>query len=914
MKHLLLLGFFLLSAVITFAQPANDNCTGAIALPNPTNFCSANAAYNNIGATPSGFPLPACFSADLNDVWYTFVATGTDITITVRGKTQQAAGGTLVRPEIVLYEGTCSPLNSNFSELRCDADNAGNNIVSLYKGGLTVGSLYYLRIKGTNANVGSFQICTRNYFPPAAAGSDCVTASVLCDKSPFVAQSVTGAGAVLDEAVGSCLSVLPPSETNSTWYKWTAKTSGTLSFTLSPTSANDDLDFAVYELPNGLANCSGKILERCVASGSFSFPSPCMGPTGLRDTETDISEPGGCNDPTQNSFVKSLNMVAGKSYALIVNNFTSSGNGFGVAFGGTGEFLGPNALFNAPKEACPNETVTFIDASTFGTGNFTNYIWNFGDGAAPNTANTKGPHTISYATPGLKTIVLSVTTSLGCRVSYVDTIRIFAALNFDTVIVKPGCGGLMDGRVTLTPKNGTPPFQYNWNNTGFTTNNSLLNIGIGIYNVVVKDGKGCTKNLAIDVSDLVLELNAGLDTVQLPKCNGDQDGIIRLNITTGNAPYLFNFGSGFQSNNTLAGLGAGIYTIDVLDANLCTEKFNITVFDPPVLTLGIDTFDVTCFQLNDGKAAALPVGGGAPYQYSWNNGQITQTAAGLAPGNYMVTITDKNGCQRTNAVSIEEAPEVFVNPVRTRDIICFGDSTGIISMIGSGGRPPLSYSVDGLNFQTDTLFQNLPAGMFAITVRDSAGCKDTFSVTLVQSLPLLVDAGRDTVLNLGELVRLNAVSSPPDRIVSYEWTPTSTILGCSDCPSPTVMPVRTTYYTIKITDETNCTATDRVKVAILKERPIYIPNAFSPNGDGINDGFTIYGNEAAKEIALLRIYDRWGNLVFETRNVALSDPKLGWDGTFMGKVMDTAVFAFYTEIKFIDGDTVPYKGDLTLAK
>ncbi len=915
MKNFLLLFslscFFASSA---FAQPSNDNCTGAIPLPNPTNFCSANAAYNNLGATGSGFPIPACFTPDQNDVWYTFVATGTDITITVRGKTSVAAGGTLIRPEIALYQGTCSSTGSSFNELRCDRDVAGNNIISLYKGGLTVGDQYYLRIKGTNANVGSFQICTKNYFPPAATSSDCKTGSVLCDKSSFVVQSFSGIGVDPDEANGSCLSELAPSETNSTWYKWTAKTSGTLSFVLSPTSVEDDLDFAVYQLPNGLTDCTGKILERCEASGDFTFPSPCMGPTGLRDSETDISEGAGCSGAGHNAFVKSLDMVAGRSYCLIVNNFTSSGNGFAIDFGGTGEFLGPEAKFNAPKSACPNESVTFADASSFGTGTFTDYIWNFGADAVPATANTKGPHAVTYPTSGVKTIVLSVTTSLGCRVSFVDTIRIFDFLKFDTIEKKPGCGGLLDGKITLIPKNGVPPFQYNWKNMGFTSNNFLENIGIGIYDVEVKDARGCLQKLKIDLSDLVLELNSSLDTVQLPKCRGDKDGIIRLNITTGNPPYSFNFGSGFQPNNTFSNLGAGTYTINVLDAKLCTEQYMITVPDPPLLTLGVDTADVTCYGLNDGKGIALPVGGGGKYTYKWSNGQTTSTAVGLAPGNYSVTITDKYGCQRTNAVSTTQPPQLFINPVRLKNIICYGDSTGEATMIGSGGFPPFSYSVNGINFQTDTLFKGLKAGNITLTVRDSAGCKSTFGVTLTQSIPLVVDAGRDTLIDLGQSVKLGAQVLPLGAVVTYAWTPTSTITTCTDCPYPTVMPTRTTYYTIKITDESNCTATDRVKVAILKNRPIYIPNSFTPNSDGVNDGFTVFGNEAAREISLLRVYDRWGNLLFETRNIALSDPRLGWDGTFNGKALDTGVYVYYAEIKFIDGDTVPYKGDITLVK
>ena len=332
-KQLLLLAFLFLGKIL-LAQPSNDGCDKPINIPDVTNFCSPNGQYTNANATDSGYGPAACMTAGSKDVWFTFTALSTDVDIVIRGKTATTPGGTLKKPEVALYLGTCG---GTISELECTSDVGNAGIVELYKGGLFVGQQYLIRVQGDAGNEGTFQICINNFNPPVQPKSDCPKAAILCDKSPFVVQNIVGAGndiAELNDA--TCFSNGIPGnyETNSTWFSWTCATAGTLEFTLTPSNPTDDLDFAVYELPNGLADCSNKQLLRCMAAGDFSFPSPCMGPTGLKAGSNDISESAGCGSGKDN-FVKPLDMEVGKSYALVVNNFTSTGNGFNIEFGGT---------------------------------------------------------------------------------------------------------------------------------------------------------------------------------------------------------------------------------------------------------------------------------------------------------------------------------------------------------------------------------------------------------------------------------------------------------------------------------------------------------------------------------------------------------------------------------------------------
>ncbi|MEL6925767.1 MAG: PKD domain-containing protein, partial [Bacteroidota bacterium] len=444
MKCFRILVFLLfgLSSNVLLAQPVNDDCDNATNLPNVANWCSTQAQFNNAGATPSGFQAPVCWGQSRDDVWFSFNSIATDVTITVIGATPNGAGGTLRNPQVVLYQA--NDCGSTLNEQECATDAQGANVIELYKGGLVVGQNYLIRIQGSNN--GSFQLCVNNYNPPVNPGSDCVSASVLCDTSPFTVQSVVGAGNDPDEAgTSSCLGGFGGnSETNSTWFVWTADAEepGVLEFTLSPTNPSDDLDFVLFELTDGIGNCNAKTELRCMATGidPSLFPSRCAGPTGLRAGETDNAEPPGCNNPSQNSFLAPLEMEAGKSYGLLINNFTATGNGFSIEFGGTGKFQGPVADFtsDATGSVCYGQDVNFTDASTFPLGELTNWQWSFGVDAVPATATGQNPPVVQWTSPGLKSVVLTVETDLGCIVTEIETI-----------LVEPCCEDV--NAMTITP-------------------------------------------------------------------------------------------------------------------------------------------------------------------------------------------------------------------------------------------------------------------------------------------------------------------------------------------------------------------------------------------------------------------------------------------------------------------------------
>ena len=301
------------------------------------------------------------------------------------------------------------------------------------------------------------------------------------------------------------------------------------------------------------------------------------------------------------------------------------------------------------------------------------------------------------------------------------------------------------------------------------------------------------------------------------------------------------------------------------------------------------------------------------YTYLWSDGQVQDVATGLSPGTYTVTVTDGNGCTIVDQASIIQPPQLFLDLIEVIDVRCYAEANGSLTVLGSGGTPGYLYSVDGGPFQDSPTFSNLKAGDYEVTVMDDQGCLTTISVTVNQPPPLLVDAGADVTIDLGYSTVLVSTVSPPFTPVSIQWTPIAPP-GCATCPDVEVGPVNTTTFQITVVDSSGCTASDQVTVVVNKIRDIYIPNAFSPDGNGINDYFTVYGGIAAESVLVFRIYNRWGGLIYEGTNFPLNSDIDGWDGTYKGQYLNPDVFAFYALIRFIDDEEIIYKGDLQLTR
>lgn len=506
------------------APPSNDECLSSVFINNPRNFCSGQREFTNIDSRASAQNIPTCWPQGTvsNDVWFSFAPSEPGVFLQLTGSIG-GSSGTLMLPSLVMYDGNCN----NLRELVCGSVQPGQtNIVELTLTDLVIGRIYYLRVDGRESNTGSFQLCIKTFVPVPEPESDCVKSVILCDKSSFFIENLSGVGTDRNEVFNTCIN----EEFASVWYTWTASINGSLTFVLQPNNPADDLDFSVYRLPSGIRNCQDRMLIRCMASGetlgaSNAQNAPCTGPTGLREGSSDIQEVAGCQLGDDN-FLAPLQMIKGETYALIVNNYSQSGFGFSIEFGGTGEFLGPEPDFMIEaldKFEC-DKTIQFINQSSSNTDSIVQWVWNFGNGSNPLFEIGPGPHDVIYESFGKKITALTVETDKGCRVTKLLELDVAACcadtstLDISHEVTDLNCFESGDGIIELRGLRGSGDYLYRGGTSRFGPNPIINNLMAGNYNVGVQDSKGCEVSANITINQpeaLSLHLMAEKDTVDL---------------------------------------------------------------------------------------------------------------------------------------------------------------------------------------------------------------------------------------------------------------------------------------------------------------------------------------------------------------------------------------------------------------
>jgi gliding motility-associated-like protein len=223
---------------------------------------------------------------------------------------------------------------------------------------------------------------------------------------------------------------------------------------------------------------------------------------------------------------------------------------------------------------------------------------------------------------------------------------------------------------------------------------------------------------------------------------------------------------------------------------------------------------------------------------------------------------------------------------------------------------PFKYGVDLRPLQYSGDFFNLKAGSHLITAVNNFGCETKFAVIIPEPNDATADVlPRDTTIQLGESIQLTSSFGPypASAVVSYSWSP-SLGLSCIDCPNPIVNPYnRITQYVLTITYNNHCVVTSGATIIVENNLQVFIPNSFSPNGDGNNDVFQIYG-EGIKTVDL-KIFNRWGELMYQTNNQFS-----GWGGTYKGVLQNPAVFVYDIQITYLDDKKTHRVGSISLIR
>lgn len=456
----------------------------------------------------------------------------------------------------------------------------------------------------------------------------------------------------------------------------------------------------------------------------------------------------------------------------------------------------------------------------------------------------------------------------------------------------------------------------------------------GLYTLVVLDeSNGCqdsaTTNLLLDEAYPVA--NAGQD--QQLDCDTGEVTLDGSNSQAGASIVYQWYGPDGEPipEGTSANLDVdlpGEYSLEVTDTiNGCSNTALVEViadFETPTASAGVDQV-INCDENStflDGSGSST----GSEFTYIWTvegAGNISSGASSLSPevdaeGKYALLVTNtSNGCTASDTTDVFELTEIATSfAIGVNDPDCFGDTGGSISVIPEDNNIPIVYALNDQAFSGANQFFNLEPGNYTITAQDDRGCEWQTMVEINAPEELVVDLGEDQTIKLGDSIQLEALVNVADSAIqTIEWS-NKDLLNCLDCLDPfTTQLNETTAFSIRVVDENGCVADDAIVIFVSKERGIYIPNGFTPNNDGINDVFMIFGGSDVVQINTFKVFDRWGETVFEQNNFQPNDPNYAWEGTFRnGQALNTSVFVYIAEVEFIDGETIIFSGDVTLIK
>jgi gliding motility-associated-like protein len=461
-----------------------------------------------------------------------------------------------------------------------------------------------------------------------------------------------------------------------------------------------------------------------------------------------------------------------------------------------------------------------------------------------------------------------------------------------------------NGSITFAvPSFGTAPYNYSVNGgQTFQQNPLFTGLTAGNYNCVVTDaGQGISSFVVTVAASNNLSATSAQTNVL---CNGANTGSITVTPSNGVAPYQYALNGGsFQNSNTFANLAAGNYTIQVKDNGNCTTNLQVTIAQPPPLTLSATTANATCSVNPDGQINATAGGGSPGYTYSIN-GTTFQAANQflVSPGTYTVTVKDNNNCTRTTTATVGLTNSLTVQ-TRSDTTICRGVTVPLTT--ASTGNQFSWSPTAGLNNPNAASPLATPQTTTTYIVTAQLGsCSKKDTVTINVNPSPTVAAGPGVSILVGDDANLNAVATNAN---GFLWTPPTGVVTPTSLVT-VARPTQTTLYTITVRNEFNCTATDTMRVTVIPFC-IRVRNAFTPNGDGRNDLWLVTDTYDCLRNITANVFNRYGTKVYENR-----DYRNGWDGRYQGKTLPDGTYYYVIDFTLITGRVLTMKGDVTILR
>jgi gliding motility-associated-like protein len=373
---------------------------------------------------------------------------------------------------------------------------------------------------------------------------------------------------------------------------------------------------------------------------------------------------------------------------------------------------------------------------------------------------------------------------------------------------------------------------------------------------------------------------------------------------------------------TVAVMDSGWYYLTAIFSNSCALTDSVFVGmdrEAPLANADIDK-SLDCLGNDVLLDGSMSAGNDLDYLWTYPNGTtiINQLVISTnQPGVHVLQVVSAfNGCSAVDSV------EVFANPDAISSILAdvldescieLNDGEIIVTEV-NGGTPPFQFSINELNTNDHGTFSSLSPGAYQLHITDGHGC--------VIDTAFLVNNGVDLMLTVPHVIELEegeaglilaTVNVPAQQLSNVQWIPPG-ILTCDTCLSTTLPIAANQHFQLVATHENGCMTTADLDIIVVPKPHIFIPTAFSPNSDGINDWFTVYANDRVEKITRMDIFDRWGDHVFHRYDFGPNDGDAGWDGTFHGQLLHPGAFVYVIELLMRNGTLQLLKGDVTIIR
>ncbi|MDC0230876.1 gliding motility-associated C-terminal domain-containing protein, partial [Aureispira] len=501
--------------------------------------------------------------------------------------------------------------------------------------------------------------------------------------------------------------------------------------------------------------------------------------------------------------------MASGNYSLTI----SDGNGCSDLISTT--LLEPTAISiimdSSLNTACSDSSGMLHQTTTGGTGVF-GYNWSNG----ATTEDISGLVASSYT--------VTATDNSGCTATSSGIVSNTASGIISFTTTNTNCNGSSDGCIVATVTGSTGVLGYMWSNS--ETVDSICGLVAGNYTLTITDTISLVPlQICTIINDTTISepsaVTITVDSISNISCNGGATAAIYTSSVGGTGILTYNWSNGATTED-ISGLSANTYTLTVSDINSCSATSVVTITEPTLLSVVVDSTNQGGCSTSIGAAFITASGGAAGYSYVWSNGSTDEDATGLSPNTYTVTISDINSCTVATSVTITQSiavsvtASVFSNYNGT-DVSCFGVFDGEASATENGGTSPFSFLWN--NGQTTALATGLGAGVNQVTVTDFNGCTATDVVTLSQpnTLAMSVDTIAQVVCVGSGNGFINISVSGGTGSIVYNWSNGST--------SQDVTGLVDSTYIVVVTDTNGCTATDTVEVTTLGFIEVVVDNA-----------------------------------------------------------------------------------------